>query len=277
MNELPGSTYQCRNKGCSGDRSFEAAPPSWFAERGLSEPSNCPVCKDWKNAQTDEDVACSACQFQWRVPSGVKIMFHKTEGAWDAPSYCRRCEDDPDWRRRAENREKRRRAPNRESERKYRETEERGSTDLIERLDLALGGRSTSVNPVSLPAKLSEYQGLVTLGKSKETLFEHILFPEEAGGHFASLSAAFGVNSHQAVIDGLAQLAQNENHEEVSEFSQGKGTTVKVDRRTGVFVAIANQPRTIGSTQVVTPRTAFRPSSETYFADKVAKGKWEPS
>lgn len=287
-----GHTYDCRNRGCQGGGTFDAAPPSWFEERGLSNPTNCPSCRAWKNEQADEDVSCSACGFRWRVPKAVKVMVHTNEGPWTRPSLCTRCSADPAWRRRAERRRQRVRI------RRTKDGDRRGlsvldrSASLVAELEGALAAKgvtTTRTTRVVIPSDIKSYQGVTRTVKSYqsftktdgkyETLYEHILFREQSGGHFDGLAAAFRVAADVEVVYKLAALANNVNSDEAFQFESGSPThtLVKVDRQTGVFVSIATRPRMIGNRQVVVPRTAFLPDKPSYLAKQVQSGRWRPA
>ena len=95
MSELPKHPYACVNTGCvNGHMSiFYAAPPEWFAGRGISEPKNCPNCREWRRRQSDSVHKCQGCGYAIRQTVGAKRAFHRHEGAYQVPTHCRRCLD----------------------------------------------------------------------------------------------------------------------------------------------------------------------------------------
>lgn len=87
--------YQCQSLGCpNGQLSlFSAAPRSWWAEKGITTPKNCPTCRAWVKAQRDETIRCETCRNTLiRVPARYKISHHKRVGTYTAPTECRACE-----------------------------------------------------------------------------------------------------------------------------------------------------------------------------------------
>lgn|GEM_PF-6011144 len=95
MAERPSQAYTCHSKGCANGfgSTFYAAPEDWFAERGFTPPKNCPDCRKWVKAQTDEPVSCKSCRQTRRVPAKYKISHHKRTGPWETPTQCRKCEE----------------------------------------------------------------------------------------------------------------------------------------------------------------------------------------
>jgi hypothetical protein len=94
MNGRPSETYHCNSKGCSNGygSAFDAAPASWFAERGMTPPKNCPDCRKWIKAQGDQAVRCASCNRTMRLSARLKISHHKRTGPWALPEECRQCE-----------------------------------------------------------------------------------------------------------------------------------------------------------------------------------------
>ncbi len=268
MPELPSHTYTCRNKGCQGERQFQGAPPEWFQEKGLSTPTNCRTCRVWLDGQTDEDVTCTACSYQFRVPKGVKIMFHRNEGVWISPVLCKRA-------RRTDDRK-------RCDPRTIQRADAKKSNESIEKLEELLTRKGiTPAPPISIDMirEIRHYKVLRTAKyRSSETLYEHILFDETNGGHRSSLSNALQVDidAEQSIVDQLARIAHNSNPDEVFQFRGGK-SAVKIERSTGILLIINSEPRSLGSSTVSAPRTAFVPNSPEYFAKQVHEGKWTVS
>lgn len=93
MGEQVQHPYKCMNKGCSNgfESTFYAAPPEWFSSKGINTPKNCPDCKEWKNAQTDSAYRCQTCRSIIRKTANAKIMHHKRQGPYQAPTKCTRC------------------------------------------------------------------------------------------------------------------------------------------------------------------------------------------
>lgn len=280
----PSHTYVCRNSGCQGDRNFEDAPPEWYQEKGISTPTNCKPCRAWLAVQVDEDVSCNACAHSWRIPQGVKIMHHRNEGVWQRPSYCNRCLDDPDWRRRAEARIRQRQIRVDQAPYVVQRTAGADARTLIQRLEEELQAKgvvATRATKLAIASDLGSYKSARSRRADglTESRLEHIFSLEEDGGHFGSLSIAAGVQSVDDVVDYLSILAYNDNPNEVFEFASTSppNTVVKVDRRTGVFVAIDLASHTIGGAQVMMPRTAFRPDRDDGLSKEVRRGRWIPT
>lgn len=92
MAELPQYPYECQCKGHAGSsRTFTAAPPEWFAGKGISTPRNCPDCRTWIKAQADETKSCD-CGIRFRISARAKISQHKKVGPYVDPTQCRQCE-----------------------------------------------------------------------------------------------------------------------------------------------------------------------------------------
>ncbi len=278
MPELPSYTYTCRNRGCQGERHFQGAPPEWFQSKGLSTPTNCRSCKTWLDAQTDEDVTCSACSYRLRVPKGVKIMFHRNDGSWKTPTYCARCESNPEWRQRAKicNRRLRfRTTTNLDGSLHVRAGAGQRAVQHVVNYLQARQITTPPVTKVELIRHKQQYQALNSFSEPESTLFDHILLHEVNGGHRSSLAEAFDLNENDvdAIVDKLAEIANNTNQNEILQFSS-RGSIVKVERETGVMLVINTLPRSIAGSKVIVPRTAFVPSSEFKFVDSVRTGKW---
>ena len=86
--------YECLAKGHEGgSRTFFAAPPEWFAQKGMQgTPKNCPNCRAWINAQTDEKRKCD-CGAEFRIPQRYKISHFKKIGPYVPETECRSCRD----------------------------------------------------------------------------------------------------------------------------------------------------------------------------------------
>lgn len=101
--------YECQNAGCISERLFSAAPKSWFEEKGLTPPKNCPECRGWNEAQKNMGPimgTCHFCRYIWPIQASYRIIYHKTVGNWDEywkanaeMQICRRCEEFPGRRR----------------------------------------------------------------------------------------------------------------------------------------------------------------------------------
>lgn len=253
----PSHTYQCRNRGCQSGGSFEAAPPPWWRETGLSEPSNCPSCREWKKSQADDDVSCEACGFTRRIPAGVKIMFHTNEGVWNPPAHCKRCTEDPEWRRRAEARARRLAARPKRSSRIQRVLPEATATAQLSRLDQIMRETQLSGIPkyaLEIATSVDVYRR-VKVGT--ETKHQHLLAPEARGGHRDSLMAASGGTSDGELVAYMSWLAHNTNHDDVYEFREASTTIAKVDRKTGFMLALQTTPIQCNGVSVLMPRTGY--------------------
>jgi hypothetical protein len=106
MSERVEYPYACQNMGCPKGKgsTFYSAPPSWFSDRGLSEPKNCSACKEWKKTQTDKRYRCKSCPHIISQPAKWKIVYYGKIGPYTPPTECARCE-------RGEKRDKRRKLP----------------------------------------------------------------------------------------------------------------------------------------------------------------------
>ena len=81
-------TYTCPNAGHQGDREFIAADPGWFADRGLDTPVSCKPCRDWMQAQRDENWQCAACGKHRKFTAAYKEAFHRSQGKFVLPEVC---------------------------------------------------------------------------------------------------------------------------------------------------------------------------------------------
>lgn len=233
----------------------------------MSPPANCPSCLAWRRAQTDEDIACAACTHAWRIPKGVKIMFHRNEGVWALPSHCRRCEGDPDRRRREDERQRDARHQTSRSAEPLRTGSQEG-TGLAVAL-LAKGIAATNLNPVALSRSLDTYNNQMTFDNhgNRETVLQHVQ------RHFDGIADAFGTDSPQRIIDIIADISLNTNQEQVYEFNEGDRTIIKVDVASGVMIAIPTFARRQDGVSMMLPRTALRKSTSS-IKKKVVDGTW---
>ncbi|MFI5709000.1 hypothetical protein [Kribbella sp. NPDC051620] len=94
MADQPSEIYSCQCQGCPNGfgSSFSAAPESWWAEKGMTPPKNCPDCRAWVKEQADEALRCQGCGSVIRVPARYKISHHKRIGQYVNPRECRECE-----------------------------------------------------------------------------------------------------------------------------------------------------------------------------------------
>jgi hypothetical protein len=261
----PTETYKCQNRGCQIGGSFEAAPRAWFRDKGLSDPSNCPSCKQWKDSQADEDVACAACGFSRRIPAGVKQMHHKNVGAWESPEYCRRCEEDPEWRERGLRRARRLALRALRDQALQRERARHRTVDALDGLGTAmraqgLAGRPSK--PFAISRSIEAYRA--SGGGRVASRATHLLALEAndgTGGHREALERAAGTTTDQGLLDYMADLAYNTQHNEVLEFWEGDATAIKVDRRSGFMLAINAWPQRAHGMSTLLPRTGFFPTS----------------
>ena len=282
----PTETYQCHNKGCQSGQPFDAAPRVWFRERGMSNPSNCPSCKAWKDSQRDEDVTCRACGFNRRIPAGVKAMYHKNEGVWTTPLYCRLCEEDPERRTAGLLRHSRKAIVSMLSTIIVRRRSGAHGAALIDglRREVRLNGITPGGPQVyALACNVSDYANASVYDRYNnrvESKQDHILSLETNGGHFGTLSLAAGVVSQDGVVVYIASIARNISN--TAQFRQmnlstgriDRNTVVKVDLTTGVFVVIDIRPQIVNGVDKIFPRTAFRPNNPDHYAKKIRDGKW---
>lgn len=93
MAERVEHPYECQAKGHQeGSRAFLAAPPEWFAAKGMSTPKNCKPCRDWIKEQVDEMRTC-ACGSKIRVSARSKISHFKKVGPYEPVTECRSCRE----------------------------------------------------------------------------------------------------------------------------------------------------------------------------------------
>lgn len=94
MAEMSSQTYTCQCLGCPNGEgsSFAAAPESWWAEKGMTPPKNCPDCRAWVKEQNDEAIRCEGCGGTVRISARYKISHHKKIGPYSPPGICRACE-----------------------------------------------------------------------------------------------------------------------------------------------------------------------------------------
>ena len=95
MSERIQHPYACVNKGCANgfESIFFGAPPEWFAGKGISEPKNCPDCRDWRRSVQDSKYHCVGCGYLIPQSASAKKAFHRHEGPYIPPSQCRECLD----------------------------------------------------------------------------------------------------------------------------------------------------------------------------------------
>jgi hypothetical protein len=85
--------YECQCKGHEGgSRTFFAAPPEWYQNKGINTPRNCPDCRKWINAQADEMVIC-ACSTKFRISAKAKINQFKKVGPYEPVTECHSCQE----------------------------------------------------------------------------------------------------------------------------------------------------------------------------------------
>ncbi len=261
-------SYSCKNKGCPSGGRFEGAPIAWFRERGLSEPSNCPSCKAWKSAQTDEEIRCSACGNARRIPAGVKVMFHRHEGIWQTPSYCRPCESDPERRERAARRNRlRARRPRRDPRRLAARAQSAVARDvaLISAAMSVHGGLPTRVASYSIPATPQGWQRLPHGAHGNR--WNHTFYRSDGQGHARDLRQAFAVATDEQTVGALASLAARTNTSTTIQFAQVNGNIVKYDTETLVTLVISSEGKVV---------TAF-PQSGAQVAARLSDGRWSPA
>jgi hypothetical protein len=94
VDNRPSETYYCQCKGCQNGTgsAFSAAPSEWYTVRGMTPPKNCPDCREWIKAQSDQAVRCTSCNRTMRLTARFKISHHKRVGRWEGMSECRACE-----------------------------------------------------------------------------------------------------------------------------------------------------------------------------------------
>jgi hypothetical protein len=93
MAEMVQHPYECQCKGHEGgSRTFYAAPPDWFAAKGYNTPKNCPACREWIKAQTDDQSVC-ACGAKIRIPHKLKISHFKRVGPYEPITECGPCSE----------------------------------------------------------------------------------------------------------------------------------------------------------------------------------------
>ena len=94
MPEKAQHPYECTAKGHQGgSRTFLAAPPEWYEGKGISTPKNCPDCRKWVKAQTDERKRCASCGTEFRITANAKISYFKKDGPYVPVTECGRCQD----------------------------------------------------------------------------------------------------------------------------------------------------------------------------------------
>ena len=248
-------TYICYNKGCSSGGSFEAAPESWFRERGLTPPRNCPSCREWIKQQADESVECSACSWMIPVSAKRKISFHKREGRWQVPSMCTRCTLDPDRARRAA-----------ESKRRVRRAQRPKDVDperAAELLDIVVTLNKYPGSPRSIsisPDPIWWQQTTRDYREGTETLWSHIV-----SDHGNEIQTYAALSSPAQVPGYISDLASSTDGNRVVQFTQGD-KVVKLDIMTSVAL--------IFDPAAGTPVTCFPPERLSYIEGKIRSGVW---
>src|SRR3989344_957866 len=187
--------YECQNKGCVGDRIFEAAPEEWFEDHGMDPPKNCPTCREWNADQKNIGpivATCQFCAFTWPYEATYRIIYHKKTGNWDEYwsqneelQICHRCMEMPFRRRklreRGAERDRRKRTP---KEKRARNAQEpKNWKELLLKLmeERGLGHEPQRFN---VPDSMVYYEGVKTpadrVDAHGENQLTHILKSDHA-------------------------------------------------------------------------------------------------
>jgi len=248
-------TYICYNKGCSSGGSFIAAPESWFREKGLTPPRNCPGCREWIKAQADERVDCSTCSWPMPISAKRKISYHRREGPWLAPSLCAICNLDPERAKRS--------AAAKERTRVRRRANEPNEVQAV-RLRRILEQRNRypgQPRPIRISAEPSWWQ---TTSRDyrlqgSQTLWDHIV-----SRHGAEIQASAQLLSSDHVPSYISELAASTDGKRVVELNQGT-KMVKLDIMTSI--ALVYDPKS------GLPVTCIAKNADS-IQTKLRKGQW---
>lgn len=264
----PKQTYRCKNAGCRSGGSFQDDVEEVWRRKNQSLPTNCHDCREVRKGFTDEDVSCTACGASRRIPRGVKLMHYRNEGPWQAPTYCRRCTEDPDWRRRAERR-RRTTSWKPQPDRELQLARSRFVAKADQRvLDMEMdrhGGQPTLVQRISIPTTPSGWQAVPHSRDGNR--WNHTFDRPGGGGHATQLRQAFGVSTDIAVLNHLVQLAATTDTSQTIQFRQRDGRIVKYDMSHKVQLVMTREG---------IPVTAF-PRSSYSVAEQIRCGRWQPA
>lgn len=262
--------YECQNAGCESDSVFEAAPESWFDDRGLDLPRNCEDCKDWIEEQKEIGpvvAVCKYCKHRHTIEASYRIMYHKNDGNWDVywenggkNAMCYRCEEDP--LRRRGLREWR-------AQKRY----ERGEVDPEEELkeQEALQWFKDNPTPVPVfhvPVQAKFYESVKNTGhravKHGENQLQHIM----KLGH--KWQERLSLSDPEDIPRVLSKIAQS-NNPAIRTYKSGF-CIVKYDLDTGIAVLIKGEPSSPTENGIETGYCARARDVQR----KVADGKWKP-
>lgn len=267
-------TYKCKNRGCTSSGTFEGAPPEWWTAKGLSEPSNCPECRDWKKSQGDERLTCQGCEAVKNVSARFKITHFTKVGPWNADKFlCRTCIDNPGMvfgiLRHKEYKK---------TGKDFFSTGKKLPTgsfskpvkywgiDIEKELELLAGSPYTEANPVEVPTDPEYYLSLpdYTHGNALAHIIE---------GHGEDLAAVFGSSTPQSILHNLHQIVTSSNPDHIVEFVQpADGRVVKFDKTKGITVVLKPNEAPPPEQRIL---TAY-PCKPSYVVGKLTEGLWQP-
>lgn len=267
---LPSQTYTCQCAGCASGGSFEAAPESWWHEKGLTAPRNCPSCREWIKEQSDELVPCSSCRWDIPVSAKRKISFHKREGHWSPHLKCARCAADPVWAQQA--------AAARLATRVVAKAAKvsRRRLHLVETLKArnayptALDSFPISNNVEWWKSEIKNYavkgdDGRLTNERRPHSAYEHVI-----GQHATQLANNIGRSTDNAIVTYLSELAASTDSEHIVQFRQNQGSVVKLDTMTNVAIILD-----IRDPMAPSPITSFPPNNGKVERN-LTNGRWKP-
>lgn len=266
--------YECKNKGCQGSLTFEAADADWWAKKGLSLPSNCPDCREWIRAQTaDEKATCIHCKVTKVIRPKFRISYHKQVGIWDPSNYvCKACLDNPGavmqmMRQRTAKQSWGGFFGNHQPKQKAQKQPYLWAMELNKALKRRHGITVTQVTAVEILTDPAVYLSMPdTSDRQLESRLHHIM------NHHAELSGTLGSWTAQGLLDALQELANATDPQRIAEFKQGQ-KVVKYDKATGVVVILSNFSNPPPPFYIT---TAFTPD-QSGVVNKIRHNIWRPA
>jgi hypothetical protein len=281
-NERESEEYECQNKGCSNPEgtTFEAAPSAWFENKGLSTPTNCPVCKDWIREQKEDGAitaTCVFCGYTWPVAAEFRISYHKYQGNWDEywskdeNQLCLKCLEFPN---------RRLKLKVRRAEKAYRDADWYGNTYKEKSLEDIRGKDSQRREDNSLvltlgsdpfrfdvPSEAGFYFGIETpkdkVNKHGETQLDHIMKSDHKWSELGDMG------DPNAILYTASHIARAQS-DFIRQFDAGGGVIAKFDTNQMIVVLIVEDDRSTSGYRI---ETAF-PSDGKYVMNKVNDGVW---
>lgn len=275
--------YECVNAGCTSDeRTFEAAPEDWFADRGLDTPKNCESCREWIEEQKDIGsitATCHFCGYVRVITASYRISYHRNYGNWDEHwdrekdfQICRLCTEFPG---------RRHKLIYLKAKKQYKEHPEmlrQADEDYLARADgqrllmehLRTNGIRSTPKRFDVPESMLFYRGIPTppelVYKDGENQLTHILQERH------EWLQKFGTENPGTILNVAHRIAvSTEQH--LLQFASKNGKVAKYDPKQEVVVIIRSSSESPTGNLIV---TAF-PADPEYVRDQLNEHRWTHS